>query len=174
MDKNVRRHDKMKIGIIADTHDNLPQIRKAVEIFNREKVELVLHAGDFVSPFTFLEFNNLNCPLKGVFGNNDGDKLYLQEKFKGIGELYPAPYNVNINNKNIIMLHKEKLIDALAESQKYKVIIYGHTHRADLRKIGKTLIINPGECGGWLTGKSTIVLLDLVNLEAKIINLASG
>ena len=164
----------MKIGIISDTHDNLPQIKKAVEIFNREKVELVLHAGDFVSPFIFLEFKNLSCPLKGVFGNNDGDKLYLQEKFKGIGELYPAPYNVNINNKNVIMLHKEKLIDALAESQKYEVIIYGHTHRIDLRKIGKTLIINPGECGGWLTGKSTIALLDLETLEAKIIDLADS
>ena len=162
----------MKIGIISDTHDNLPQIRKAVEVFNREKVELILHAGDFVSPFTFLEFKNLNCPLKGIFGNNDGDKLYLQEKSKGIGELYLAPYNVNINSKNVIMLHKEKLIDALAESQKYDVIIYGHTHRSDLRKIGKTLIINPGECGGWLTGKSTIALLDLETLEAKIINLA--
>ena len=164
----------MKIGIISDTHDNLPQIRKAVKVFNREKVELVLHAGDFVSPFTSLEFKNLNCPLKGVFGNNDGDKLYLQEKFKGIGELYPAPYNVNINSKNVIMLHKEKLIDALAESQKYDVIIYGHTHRSDLRKIGKTLIINPGECGGWLTGKSTIALLDLETLEAKVINLAGS
>jgi len=162
----------MKIGIISDTHDNLPQIKKAVEIFNREKVELILHAGDFVSPFTFLEFKNLNCPLKGVFGNNDGDKLYLQEKFKGIGELYPAPYNVNINHKNVIMLHEEKLIDALAESQKYEVIIYGHTHRTNLRKIGKTIIINPGECGGWLTGKSTIALLDLTNLKAKIIDLA--
>jgi len=162
----------MKMGIISDTHDNLPQIRKAVKVFNREKVELVLHAGDFVSPFTSLEFKNLNCPLKGVFGNNDGDKLYLQEKFKGIGELYPTPYNVNINSKNVIMLHKEKLIDALAESQKYDVIIYGHTHRSDLRKIGKTLIINPGECGGWLTGKSTIALLDLETLEAKVINLA--
>ena len=162
----------MKIGIMSDTHDNLPQIRKAVEVFNREKVELILHAGDFVSPFTFLEFKNLNCPLKGIFGNNDGDKLYLQEKSKGIGELYLAPYNVNINSKNVIMLHKEKLIDALAESQKYDVIIYGHTHRSDLRKIGKTLIINPGECGGWLTGKSTIALLDLETLEAKIINLA--
>jgi len=162
----------MKIGIISDTHDNLPRIKKAVEIFNREKVELVLHAGDFVSPFTFLEFKNINCPLKGVFGNNDGDKLYLQEKFKVIGELYPAPYIVKINNKNVIMLHKEKLIDALAESQKYDVIIYGHTHRTDLRKIGKTLIINPGECGGWLTGKSTIALLDLETLEAKIIDLA--
>jgi putative phosphoesterase len=164
----------MKIGIISDTHDNLPQIKKAVEIFNREKVELVLHAGDFVSPFIFLEFKNLNCPLKGVFGNNDGDKLYLREKFKGIGELYPAPYSAKINNKNIIMLHKEKLIDALAESQKYDVIIYGHTHRTDLRKIGKTLIINPGECGGWLTGKSTIALLDLKTLEAKIIDLADS
>ncbi|MGB2783826.1 MAG: metallophosphoesterase [Atribacterota bacterium] len=164
----------MKIGIISDTHDNLPQIRKAVEVFNREKVELVLHAGDFVSPFTFLEFKNLNCPLKGIFGNNDGDKLFLQEKSKGIGELCPAPYNVNINSKNVIMLHKEKLIDALAESQKYDVIIYGHTHRTDLRKIRKTLIINPGECGGWLTGKSTIALLDLETLEAKIIELAGS
>lgn len=164
----------MKIGIISDTHDNLPQIKIAVEIFNREKVELVLHAGDFVSPFTFLEFKNLNCPLKGVFGNNDGDKLYLQEKFKVIGEIYPAPYIVKINNKNVIMLHKEKLIDALAESQKYDIIIYGHTHQTDLRKIGKTLIINPGECGGWLTGKSTIALLDLKTLEAKIIDLADS
>ncbi len=164
----------MKIGIISDTHDNLPQIKKAVEIFNREKVELVLHAGDFVSPFTFLEFKKLNCPLKGVFGNNDGDKLYLQEKFKGIGELYPDSYQTTLNHKNIIILHEEKLIDALAESQKYEVIIYGHAHHTDLRKIGKTIIINPGECGGWLTKKSTIALLDLETLEAKIINIANS
>ena len=164
----------MKIGIISDTHDNLPQIKKAVTFFNREKVYLVLHAGDFVSPFTALEFKNLSCPLYGVFGNNDGDKLYLREKFKGIGEINPAPYETKIDHKNIIMLHKEKLIYALAESQKYEVIIYGHTHRTDLHKIGKTLIINPGECGGWLTGKSTIALLDLANLEAEIIKLASS
>jgi len=164
----------MNIGIISDTHDNLALIKKAVTFFNRKKVDLVLHAGDFVSPFTALEFKNLNCPIKGVFGNNDGDKLYLQEKFKVIGEIYPAPYIVKINNKNVIMLHKEKLIDALAESQKYDIIIYGHTHQTDLRKIGKTLIINPGECGGWLTGKSTIALLDLKTLEAKIINLAGS
>jgi putative phosphoesterase len=50
----------MIIGIISDSHDNLTQIKIAVDIFNREKVELVLHAGDFVSPFTFLEFKKLN------------------------------------------------------------------------------------------------------------------
>jgi len=161
----------MKIGIISDTHDNLPQIRKAVEVFNREKVDLVLHAGDFVSPFTALEFKNLNCPLKGVFGNNDGDKIFLRKMFKRIGALYPVPYKKKIENKNIIMLHKEKLVDSLVKSQKYDIVIYGHTHHVDLRKIGKTLIINPGECGGWLTGKSTIALLDLANLEVKIVEI---
>ena len=95
----------MKIGIISDTHDNLSQIKKAVEIFNQEKVELVLHAGDFVSPFTSLEFKNLNCPLKGVFGNNDGDKLFLREKFKEIGEIFPEPYQININQSNICLLY---------------------------------------------------------------------
>ena len=161
----------MKIGIISDTHDNLLQIKKAVDIFNQKKVDLVLHAGDFVSPFTALEFKNLNCPFTGVFGNNDGDKLYLREKFKDIGKLFTAPYIAKIDNKNVIILHKEKLIDSLAKSQKYDVVIYGHTHRVDLRKIGKTLIINPGECGGWLTGKSTIALLDLANLEVKIVEI---
>lgn len=164
----------MKIGIISDTHDNLPQIRKAVKIFQQEKVELVLHAGDFVSPFTFSEFKNLSCPLKGVFGNNDGDKVHLQEKFKGIGEIYPAPYQTKIDYKNLVMLHQEKLIEALAASQLYELIIYGHTHRPDLRKIGKTLVVNPGECSGWLSGKSTIALLDLNNLKAEIIDLAES
>jgi len=164
----------MKIGIISDTHDNLPQIKKAVDIFNREKVNLVLHAGDFVSPFAALEFRNLDCPFTGVFGNNDGDKLYLREKFKDIGKIFPAPYISRIDNKDIIMLHKEKLIDSLVKSQKYDIVIYGHTHHVDLRKIGKTLIINPGECGGWLTGKSTIAVLDIANLEAKIVKLADS
>jgi len=54
------------------------------------------------------------------------------------------------------------------------VVIYGHTHQTDLSKIGKTLLINPGECGGWLTGKSTIALLDIKTWEAKIVELTNS
>jgi putative phosphoesterase len=36
------------IGIISDTHDNLPAIKRAVDLFNEKNVDLVLHAGDFV------------------------------------------------------------------------------------------------------------------------------
>jgi len=164
----------MKIGIISDTHDNLLQIKKAVTLFNREKVDLVLHAGDFTSPFTALGFKNLHSPFIGVFGNNDGDKLYLREKFKEIGKIFPPPYISLLNDQRTIMLHREKLIDALIESRKYNIIIYGHTHHVDLRKINNSLVINPGECGGWLTGVSTVALLQIKDLSAKIINLENN
>ena len=40
----------MIIGVIADTHENMPFIRKAVDYFNDKAVSLVLHAGDLISP----------------------------------------------------------------------------------------------------------------------------
>ena len=40
----------MKIGLISDTHDNIQNIRRAVRKFNDKRVDLVIHAGDIVSP----------------------------------------------------------------------------------------------------------------------------
>lgn len=161
----------MKLGIISDTHDNLPLFRKAIEFFNKENVGVIFHAGDFVSPFTARVFEGFNGKFVGVFGNNDGDKLALKKFYKDIGEIYEDFFIDKIDGKRIFMTHKEKLIDFLAKSEEFDVIIYGHTHKKEIRKIGKTLIINPGECGAWLTGKSTIVLLDLKTLEVKIIEI---
>ena len=163
----------MKIGIMADTHDNLPNIRKAVNIFNQEKIDLLFHAGDFVSPFTARELKNIKCPFTGVFGNNDGDRLFLLDKLQKIGPIFPEPYQTTINGKKFIMFHKNDVIADLAKSQMYDLIIYGHTHNVDIYKEGKTTVINPGECGGWLTGKSTVAILDLTDLSTRIINLSS-
>ena len=58
----------MKIGIISDTHDNMPKIAAAARVFNEEKVDLVLHAGDIISPITANEFSALKAPFIGVFG----------------------------------------------------------------------------------------------------------
>ena len=69
----------MLLGIIADTHDNLDAIENAVDIFNREKVDLVIHAGDFVAPFTVRKFRGLDCKFIGIFGNNDGEKEGLRK-----------------------------------------------------------------------------------------------
>jgi hypothetical protein len=161
----------MKIGVIADTHDNLPFIKKAVEIFNKENVELLIHAGDYVAPFTFNEFKNINCRLVGVFGNNDGDKKLLREKYNQIGELKYPPHTLILGNKRILILHDPIDLQRHLQYKIHDVIIYGHTHQPEVRKEGGVVILNPGECGGWLSGNYTILLLDTELLEATIIKL---
>lgn len=172
----------MKVGIMADTHDNLAAIRRAVEIFNNEGIDLLIHAGDFVAPFTASPLSMLKAPLVGIFGNNDGDKLLLKEKFKekGVGELYEDPYEFELVTKKIMVTHRPALVKPLAASGIYDVVIYGHTHKAVIERPSsddddderaKTMVINPGECCGYLTGRKTVALLDLEEEDAKIVKL---
>ncbi len=76
----------MKIGVLSDTHDQGELIQKAVKYFNDENVSWVFHCGDWVSPFILHFFRELKAPLRGVFGNNDGDK-FRHLTFKISGEL---------------------------------------------------------------------------------------
>jgi len=159
----------MLIGIISDTHDNQDKTRKAIELFNKKGVEYVIHAGDYTSPFTLKLFKELNCRYVGVFGNNDGDKLLLLERSEG--NIYNQPYIFTLQNRKIVVLHEHHLVDALADSGHFDLIIYGHTHEAVTKKVKNTLVINPGEAGKWLYGKSTVAIADLEKMEAEIIEL---
>ncbi|NWF51589.1 MAG: metallophosphoesterase [Nitrospirae bacterium] len=159
----------MLIGIISDTHDNQIQTKKAIEAFNKRGIEYVIHAGDYTSPFTLKLFKELNCRYVGIFGNNDGDKLLLLEKSEG--NIYNQPYKFTLENRKIIVLHEHHLVDDLADSGHFDLIIYGHTHEAFLKRVKNTLIVNPGEAGAWLYGRSTVAIVDLKNMEAEIIEL---
>ncbi|MCD6474600.1 MAG: metallophosphoesterase [Thermoplasmata archaeon] len=157
-----------KIGVISDSHDNMEAIKKAVEFFNENDVELVIHAGDIVSPFTADEFKKLNCDMLLIYGNNDGDKLYLKERFSNIGEFHLDPYSFELYGKKIVVTHMPSIVDALAT--KYDIVIYGHTHKKDLRK-EKALILNPGENCGYLTGVRSVALLYPHQMDARIVEL---
>lgn len=161
------------IGILSDTHDNLDAIRKAVNFFNTHNVSIVLHAGDFVAPFTVKEFKNLNSRFIGVFGNNDGDRTHLTEIYKKIGCEIKDFYELEQDGKFIALYHgtDDEISKALVRYDKYDVIILGHTHKAEIKTEKKKLIINPGEACGYLTGKKTVALLDTKNLKAKIFQL---
>lgn len=150
---------KMLIGIMSDSHDNMNAIKKVVDFFNKKKVDIVLHAGDYVSPFTAQEFSKLKMKLVGVFGNNDGDKPYLLERFKNIGEIHQDPYEIELDSKKIVLMHQPRFIEQLLKDKKYDIVIYGHTHKIDIRK-DVALVINPGECGGWLTRRYTVAILN--------------
>ena len=160
----------MKLGIMSDSHDNLPLITKAVELFNNENVDLVLHAGDFVSPFTANILKDLNAKFIGVFGNNDGDKLFLRRRFEAIGNIHEDYCELVLDGKKIVLMHQPKFLEALVASAKYDLIIYGHTHEVDTRQ-GPPVVVNPGECGGWLTGTATVVVIDLDSMTPSILPL---
>jgi putative phosphoesterase len=163
----------MKIGIISDTHDHHQNVLKAIEIFNASAVEFVLHAGDMVSPFTARAFGKVKgAKLFTVFGNCDGEKQYLKTTIEQIGgENYGKIYKNQIAGKKIFMTHKPDNIDRAIGSGEYDLVIYGHTHKQDIRKAGQTLVINPGEATDWITGESFVVVLDLDNMSYESIRL---
>ena len=158
----------MLLGIMADTHDNLTMTKKAVELFNDRKVDYMIHAGDFTSPFTLKLFSELKCRYAGVFGNNDGDKLLLQERSEG--SIKNQPLMLTLDNKKIVVVHEHHTVNALADSGHFDVVVYGHTHEP-LVKRNASLLINPGEVCGWLYGKPTAAILDLNKMDAEIIGL---
>ena len=159
-----------KIGIISDSHDNLVKFNLAVDIFNVNKVDFVFHAGDFVAPFTVPVLDKLEMGYLGVFGNNDGEKKGLSASSKG--NIKEGPLKFKKFGKEIILTHS---LDSVArgdiENNLSDIVIYGHTHHAQIYKNGKCLFINPGECGGWLYGKSTIAICDLDNLSCHILEI---
>ncbi|MEM2466875.1 MAG: metallophosphoesterase [Candidatus Bathyarchaeia archaeon] len=165
----------MMIGLMADTHDNLPMVEKAIKKLNTENVELVLHAGDYVAPFVIPKFRDLKAKLIGVFGNNDGDRELLKKRFSENErlEIRGSFAEINIKKAKIALLHggEEELLRAIISRGNFDVVVHGHTHKAETYKKDKTLVVNPGEVCGYLTGNSTIALLDTEKIEATIIDL---
>ena len=165
----------MLIGVIADTHDNLPMVEKAVKKLNDAKVTLVLHAGDYIAPFVIPKFKALNAKLIGVFGNNDGDHELLKKRFSECEncEVRGRFAEINADGFKIALLHGDEteLLEALVNCGGFDAVVHGHSHAIGASKKGKTLVVNPGEVCGYLTGKSTIALLDTVKREARIVEL---
>ena len=166
----------MIVGLISDTHDRLPYIKSAVERLNEVGVELVLHAGDYVAPFVVTYFQPLRARLVGVFGNNDSMKGTLTSMFSKLGFKVGGSFrHLELDGRKVALVHgdEDELLKALIDSNYYDIVVYGHVHRAETFVKGKTTAVNPGEVCGYLTGTSTIAVLDTKTLEVKTISLNS-
>lgn len=161
----------MKIGLMSDTHDRLDAVEKAIDFFNREGVKHVLHAGDLVSPFVAPKFAGLKAKLYYVWGNNEGDREFIRVKF---GEFGVNPLGnfaaLELDGRKIALLHgtHEEIVDSLVKSGSFDVVVRGHTHQAGIRE-EETLLVNPGEVCGYLSGRQTVVMLGLAKLQAEIV-----
>ena len=163
----------MKIGVLSDTHDNLTNIRKAVEIFSKNGVEALIHGGDFCSPFTLAEFKPLadkGVKMHAVFGNNDGDRVLLVRRAADFCSFTDGACIVTLDGRKIVILHYPDLGEDLFRLGAYDLVIYGHNHKVRVEGEEKKLL-NPGTCSGYLAETATIALVDTRTMGVEIVRL---
>lgn len=133
-------------------------------------MEAVLHAGDFIAPFTIPILGQVGCSVEAVFGNNDGERIGLHKKFEGVGQVSERPRHLQMGGRSILLCHEPFAVDELNHKSPFDLIVYGHTHQAEIRQ-GETLVVNPGEVCGWVTGRASCAVVDLDRMTAEILEL---
>lgn len=156
----------MIIGVMSDSHDNLPNIRKAVELLASRGAQALVHAGDFVAPFAVKEILKFPGTVYGVFGNNDGEAGGISSLWK---DVHRGPRLFELGGLRILAAHAEADL-ARAARDDADVHLFGHNHRAEIRQ-GPPLVVNPGETGGWLTGRATCAVIDTDGPSAEILEI---
>ena len=163
----------MMIGAMADTHDRLDAVSKAISFFNSQQVTDVLHAGDLVSPFVAPLFSELKAKLHYIWGNNEGDHEFIKVRFADIGVTPLGDFAaLELGGKKIALLHgtHQEVVDSLIDSGHYYLVVRGHSHRAEIIE-SKALVVNPGEVCGYLTGRQTVALIDLDKMQGRVVEL---
>ena len=124
------------VGLISDTHGLLrPGVHEALT-----GVDLILHSGD-VGGSEILDELRLIAPVKAVFGNTDPeDHPELTEAI-----------TVAIDGIRVHVSHGHEVGSPtpakLAVRYDADVVVFGHTHRPLVSRLGNQLFVNPGAAG---------------------------
>ncbi len=147
----------MKIAIVSDTHNNMANFKKAIDWIKKEGIQLILHCGDISSQETIDgAVKYFEGEIKFVKGNADFDMPDLPENVE-----------TEIEGKKIAFVHFPNEAKKMAQSGKFDVVFYGHTHRPWDEKIGECHLINPGELAGQFN-KPTFAVYDTATGELQL------
>jgi len=165
----------MIIAVMSDSHDNIWNLRNALAIIKKRDAEMIIHCGDFIAPFMLAELDQSGIPVHGVFGNNDGDK-YLLTKFSLTSltniTLYDPVGLVETDGFKIGFTHHGIVGEGLATGSKFNLVCFGHSHKYFFKKIGWTILLNPGEIMG-KDGHPSFCFVDTDTVNVEKIELVS-
>jgi putative phosphoesterase len=136
-----RGGESIAIGLISDTHGLLrPEVFTALagvrEILHAGDVGTLPDGGDLLAELTAI------APVRAVYGNTDAPgRPDLAERV-----------DTTIGNIRVVVTHGHELgsptPEALVAAYPHaEVIVYGHTHKPIVTRIGDTLVVNPGAAG---------------------------
>ncbi len=161
----------MKIGILSDTHNNTAYLQKALDVFQQNRVEQLIHCGDMTTLDTAAWLDTY--PTIYVFGNGDYASGAIRERFVinsdfGFGGLI---YRGEIEGVRIAATHGHIAgsVEDLASSGEFDYVFCGHSHRRRNEMIRATSVINPGALGGLRREERSICIFDLSSREVNFI-----
>lgn len=158
----------MRIGVISDTHNRLPNVERIVELLNTARVARVIHTGDITQARTLHALARLEAPLAGVFGNND-ERAALREAAAEHGiSLYEGHLELTLAERRLVVVHDPRDL-ARVRRNEHDIALHGHDHRLRIEREGGRLVFNPGECAGHMPGRNAVGVLDLVTLEIELL-----
>ncbi len=170
----------MNFAIVSDVHDNLANLDKFFKYIDQQKIDTILCCGDLGSKDTYNYFKSkFKGKLYAVSGNMDRD---FQVEL-------PQTIELMLDGTKIAIVHEPGLAKKLAETGKFDIVFYGHTHRPwqDTIPINadKTIsadprgsiprksatLVNPGNLAGILY-QPTFAIYNSKNnsLELKVLN----
>jgi hypothetical protein len=150
-----------KIGIISDTHRDFQTAYRAIEKMG--KIDYLFHAGDYVGDAEDLAYC-LDIPIIAVLGNGDYGRPGHYEQF------------ITLNGCRIWLTHghlygvKAGLNRLVQQAKKNEadLVIYGHTHLADVQKIDGITFLNPGSIRYPLSSKGPSFAIADIDAGKKI------
>lgn len=159
----------MLIAILADSHDHIPNLQKAVSLANREGAELLIHCGDLISPFMLPYLHAFQGQVHLIYGNNAGDQHLIASRcatvFDNI-QHHGSHGAIVAGSFRIALHHYPEIAREQALTGIHDLVCYGHDHIFRVERIGSCLLINPGD----LLGKDaipTFALLDTDDLSVR-------
>jgi hypothetical protein len=162
------------VAIFSDSHDQIPNLKKALEFCQKNGIDTIIHCGDLEKAETLIEAwpNDFKATIHFCWGNADKtDEIIKKQKIFTQLKIYGQIGNIFLENKNIAFTHRIEKAKKLAETQKYDYIFYGHSHKPWAEKIGKTHLINPGDLSGFIYQPSFAILdLEKNKFFLKILN----
>lgn len=138
-------------AILSDSHDQVANLRSAIEYCNSARVDVVAHCGDLISPFMLKQLARFEGQVHLIYGNNIGDQRTIADR---CGTEFPNIKHHGIlgkfmvDNYKVAIVHYPEQADKLARESIYDIVCCGHSHVPLTRKYNSTLLINPGQLLG--------------------------
>lgn len=151
----------MKVAILSDIHDQIPNLKKALA--KAADTDALICCGDLNSPFIAKHLGEgYQRPIHVVFGNNDGDRFRIALNAAAFPQLtlHGEFAELEFDGRTFAVNHFDNIGRALAKGEAFDVVCFGHNHQFEITPQGRTLVINPGEIYGALTGEAGFVIYD--------------